>query len=66
MELKQYTEQVNTLLRAKCDVLNVMHKAGLSLFGAKHYDYPESMMRLYFDQRLTPEQAVAAIEQDAD
>ena len=62
MNLTEFTAAVNALERAKVEKLNEKYRAGELLFGAKHHEYPESMLSYYFNAGMTPEQAVREIE----
>lgn len=65
MNLTEFTEAVNALGRAEAQRHMTEYHAGRALFGAKHYDFPESMMKLYHDQGMTPQQAFTQIQREA-
>ena len=58
--LKSYTDAVNKLSRKDCDKIKPS-----SIFGYYHHDFPESMMKYYFEQGLTPRQAIDSINREA-
>jgi hypothetical protein len=61
MTLKAFANEVNRIKHAECARINADPK---KIFGAEHYDYPESMMKLYFDQGLTPKGAVELMDDE--
>jgi hypothetical protein len=57
-QLIAFTAEVNRLCKEECDRINADPKA---IFGGEHTDYPEAMMKLYFDQGHSPESAIATM-----
>lgn len=60
MELTEYTDALNRILKQKCDALP---KDGL--FTAVHVDVCEAMASYYFDFGFSVEDAAVEIEQNA-
>lgn len=61
--LTWFAMRVNSLARRQCDAIN--RKAGGDIFAAVHHDFPESMLKLYYDEGLTPAKALAEIDAQA-
>lgn len=59
--LSEFTAAINNLSRAECEKINADPKAA---FGAEHFDYSESQLKLYFDQGLTPEATILAMNEE--
>lgn len=60
--LKEFTDRVNFLLRKEVDILNEQYERGESLFGSEYIDYPESMMKYYYENNYSPEDVLRAME----
>lgn len=61
LSLEQFCAQVNLLARERVEQLNREYREGKRLFGARHHDFPEDMLKLYFERGMTPSQALDAI-----
>lgn len=62
MTLQEFTKAVNALAQEDCDQLNRAYEKGLALFGAEHVDYPESLLRLYYNKGLSPRETLVEME----
>jgi hypothetical protein len=58
--LRSFTATVNGIARRQCDLLN--QKFGP--FSALHHDYPESMLKYYYEAGYTVDQTLDAITDD--
>lgn len=57
--LTAFTAEVNRLARAQAGTINATNTG--SPFRAVHHDFPESMLRHYFDKGVTPQEALTEI-----
>jgi len=64
--LKEFTDRVNFLVRKEVDILNEQYERGESLFGAEHIDYPESMMKYYYENNYSPDDVLRAMEEECE
>lgn len=62
MTLKEFTKAVNAIAKEDCDQLNRAYEKGLARFGATHFDYPEDLVRIYYNQGLSPRDALIEME----
>ena len=63
LTLSEFTAEVNKLYHEECARLNANPN---KLFGAEHFDYPEIMLSLYYDQGLTPAETKRFIDEEAE
>lgn len=62
MTLKAFVKKVNDISHKECQKTNEAYDKGESLFGAEHIDYPESLLKHYYGQGLTPEETLLEME----
>jgi hypothetical protein len=63
MPLAQFCATVNALAQAECLKIN---RESHSPFSAMHHDMPESMLSIYWEDGLTPKEAMEEINSDHD
>jgi hypothetical protein len=59
--LQKFCKKVNELAQKQCDEMN---KQG-HLFPAVHNEFPESMLKYYFDLGISPKKTLEKINEDS-
>jgi len=62
MTLKAFVKKVNDIARKECEEINKVYYEGKAIFGAKHYDYPESLLKHYYSMGLSPQETLKEME----
>lgn len=63
LTLDEFTDEVNYLCEQECERINASRHG---LFTAEHLDYPSLMLAHYYDQGLTPAEAMKALKENED
>jgi hypothetical protein len=61
MNLQEFCKEVNRLARLEAGYINGQD----NIFSAVHHDYPELMLKHYFDRGTSPREVLTELEDEA-